>query len=230
MQFANPSFKTSAQAAPHCGRGAPDVLPELEIEMSKHAMITIGLLLLPWQLGCTQGNDTSRASQGAPPATPGMASADSAVTATGTVAIDSQAIRFMPMMWMHLDSMGAWSPAQMQQMMTAHQQMAGRMMQMMGPRGMMGSNGMMGPGMGISPGSPWSALRDSIQGDLSVMPGLSGKDLVARRQAHIDRMRRMMVMGMGMMGGGGWATMPGGCGPGSRNGCGPCMAECPVRW
>jgi hypothetical protein len=44
------------------------------------------------------------------------------------------------------------------------------------------------------------------------MPGLSGKDLAVLNRAHIDRMRRMMVLGMGMMGGGGWATMPGGCG------------------
>jgi hypothetical protein len=42
-------------------------------------------------------------------------------------------------------------------------------------------------------------LRDSIQNVLSTMPGLSGKDLAARSQAHIDRMRRMMVLGMGMM-------------------------------
>ena len=32
----------------------------------------------------------------------------------------------MPMMWMHLDSMARWSPAQMHQMMPAHQQVADR--------------------------------------------------------------------------------------------------------
>ena len=100
-------------------------------------------------------------------------------------------------------------------MMAVHQQMAGRMLQIMGPTGMMGP-GMMGPGMmgngrWMGPGSPWTTLRDSIQNDLSTMPGLSGKDLAARSQAHIDRMRRMMVLGMGMMPGGGWAAMPGGC-------------------
>ena len=66
--------------------------------------------------------------------------------------------------------------------------------------------------MGMAPGTPWMALRDSINGDLSALPNLTGKDLAARSQAHIDRMRRMMVMGMGMMPGGGWAAMPGGCG------------------
>ena len=66
--------------------------------------------------------------------------------------------------------------------------------------------------MGMGPGSPWAALRDSIQEDLSALPGLSDKDLASQSQAHIDRMRRMMVLGMGMMPGGGWAAMHGGCG------------------
>jgi hypothetical protein len=159
--------------------------------MRKLAMMTVCLVLLPYRIMLGQGQDSSRVSRNAAPS---------------TQAVDSQAVRFMPMMWMHLDSMGRWSPAQMQQMMVTHQRMAGQMMQMMGP------GHMMGRGMGMAPGSPWTALRDSIQADLSVMPRLSGRDLAARRSAHIDRMRRMMVLGMGMMGGGGWATMPGGCG------------------
>ena len=159
--------------------------------MSKLAMMTLCLVLLPYQQLHGQGQDSSRTSQSA---------------AGSTQAVDSQAVRFMPMMWMHLDSMGRWSPAQMQQMMATHQRMAGQMMQMMGP------GHMMAYGMGMAPGSPWTALRDSIQGDLSIMPRLSGKDLAERSRAHVDRMRRMMVLGMGMMGGGGWATMPGGCG------------------
>jgi len=143
------------------------------------------------------------------------ATQSAAVTRQDTIhaqspAVDSQAIGFMPMMWMHLDSMARWSPAQMQQMIEVHQQMAGRMMQMMGPTGMMGPR-MMGNSTWMQPGSPWTALRDSIQHDLSTMPRLSGKELATRSQAHIDRMRRMMVLGMGMMPGGGWAAMPGGC-------------------
>jgi len=118
------------------------------------------------------------------------------------------------MMWMHLDSMARWSPARIQQMMTVHQQMAGRMLRMMGSTGMMGhgmmGSGAMGPGM-MGAGAPWTSLRDSIQSDLSTMPKLSGKDLAALSQTHVDRMRRMMVLGMGMMPGGGWAAMPGGC-------------------
>jgi hypothetical protein len=34
---------------------------------------------------------------------------------SGDTAVDSQAVG-LPMMWMHLDSMGTWSPARMQQM------------------------------------------------------------------------------------------------------------------
>lgn len=170
------------------------------------------LAFVTWQLACGQGNSTSRSSQGvAEQQQAAVTTQDTSRNAQASV-IDSQAIRFMPMMWMHLDSMSRWSPAQMQQMMAAHQQMAGRMMQMMGPIGMMGGPGMMGRGMGMGPGSPWMTLRDSIQRDLTTMPGLSGKDLTAMREAHIDRMRRMMVLGMGMMPGGAWGSMPGGCG------------------
>jgi hypothetical protein len=116
----------------------------------------------------------------------------------------------MPLMWMHLDWMARLSPAQLRQTMAAHRQMAGRMMQTMESKGMMGP-GMRGGGTGMGPG-PWAALRDSIQDDLSTLPGLSDQDLAARSQAHIDRMRRMMVLGMGVMPGGSWAAMHGGCG------------------
>ena len=190
--------------------------------MHANAKLILGLALLPGSVGCGQGKTPpEKGQQSAQVQDQGPASASQDSTQNAQrAAVDSQAISFMPMMWMHLDSMARWSPPQMQQMMTVHQQMAGRMLQMMGPTGMMG-HGMMGPGMGpgmmgdstwMGPGSPWTTLRDSIQNDLSTMPGLSGKDLAALSQAHIDRMRRMMVLGMGMMPGGGWATMPGGCG------------------
>lgn len=181
--------------------------------MNTNAKMLLCLALLPWYTGCGRGG--SRTPEGSQASAPGAAQ-DTARTGSDTVATkqqapaDSQVIRFMPMMWMHLDSMARWSPAQMQQMMTAHQQMAGRMLQMMGPTGTMGP-AMMGGGMGMGRGSPWRALRDSIQNDLSTMPGLTGKQLASRSQAHIDRMRRMMVLGMGMMPGGGWGAMPGGC-------------------
>lgn len=132
----------------------------------------------------------------------------------GTAA-DSQTVNYMPMMWMHLDSVGTWSPGQMHQMMPQHQQMATHMLQMMGWGGMMGQGmmgqGMMGSGMMGSNSYP-SALRDSVEQDLSALPGLSGKALSSRMQAHADRLRRLMVLRMGMMAGGGWASMPGGCG------------------
>ena len=181
--------------------------------MNTTAKMLLCLALLPWYTGCGRGDSrTQEGSQASAPAAaqgPAGMTRDTAATRQ-PAAVDSQAIRFMPMMWMHLDSMARLSPAQMQQTMTAHQQMAGRMMQMMSPTGTMGP-GMMGGGVGMGRGSPWRALRDSIQNDLSTMAGLSGKDLASRSQAHIDRMRRMMVLGMGTMSGGGWAAMPGGC-------------------
>lgn len=76
--------------------------------MSKLAMMVLCLVLLPYQGAHGQGQDSSRTSQ------------------NSTQAVDSQAVRFMPMMWMHLDSMGRWSPAHMQQMMATHQRMAGQ--------------------------------------------------------------------------------------------------------
>ena len=159
----------------------------------------IAVVALWPRVGVAQGRDTARAAQ---PPGPGRAPA---------AQVDSTAISSIPMMWMHLDSVAGWSPAQMQRMMTAHRQMAAQMLQYMGPGHMMGP-GMMGPGMGMGPGSPWTALRDSVQRDLAELPGLSGTGLSTRMSAHIDRMRRMMVLGMGMMNGGGWAAMPGGCG------------------
>ena len=109
--------------------------------MNTNARILLCLALLPWYTGWGRsGSRTPESSQASAPAT----AQDTARTGRDTVAtkqqaaIDSQAIRFMPMMWMHLDSMARWSPAQMHQMMTAHQKMAERMMQMMGPAGTRG--------------------------------------------------------------------------------------------
>ncbi len=156
--------------------------------MRRYTMMALCLSLMPWMPAHAQNPGT---------------------------AVDSQTVNYMPMMWMHLDSVGTWSPAQMHQMMPHHQRTATHMMQMMGWGGMMGQGmmgqGMMGPGMmGSNPYA--SALRDSVQQDLSVLPGLSGTALASRMQAHADRFRRLMVLRMGMMGGGGWASMPGGCG------------------
>ncbi len=168
--------------------------------MNTRTTMLLCLALLPWSAGCGGGGDRAQDTA--------RAGSDT-VAATQQAPIDSEAVAFMPRMWMHLDSMSRWPPAQMRQMMPAHQQMARRMMQMVPPSDSMGPGRMRG-GMGMGRGAPWRALRDSIESDLSTMPGLSEKALAGRRQAHIDRMRRMMVL-MGMMSGGGWAAVPGGC-------------------
>ena len=186
--------------------------------MNTNARIFLCLALLPWYGGCERGGE-SRTPEGsqtsASAAAPDTAETVGDTVATKPEAVDSQAIRFMPMMWRHLDSMPRWSPSEIKERMNAHRQMAGRMMQMMGPGGRMGGGmgmgpGMMGGGPGMGRGSPWRALGDSIQEDLSAMPGLSGRDLAGRWQGHIGRMRRMMVLGMAMMPGGP-AAMAGGC-------------------
>ena len=180
--------------------------------MNADIKLLLCLALIPSLAGCERGGTPARRAP--------QASTEAEVQGT-TVAVhdtdqritpaDSQAIRYLPVMWMHLDWMAQLSPAQLRQVMVSHQQMAGRMIQMMEPKGMMGP-GMTGSGMGMESGSPWAALRDSIKDDLAAMPGLSDKDLAARSQAHLDRMRRMMALGMGMIPGGGWADMHGGCG------------------
>jgi hypothetical protein len=180
--------------------------------MNAHIRLLLCLALVPWLSACERGDPAAqRASQSSTGAAVQGATTALQDTDQGIAALDSQAVRFMPLMWMHLDWMARLSPTQLQQMMSTHRQMAGGMMQMMEPKGRMGS-GMKGRGMGQRPGSPWAALRDSIEDDLATLPGLSGKDLAARSEAHIDRMRRMMVLGMGMMPGGGWTAMHGGCG------------------
>jgi hypothetical protein len=169
--------------------------------MNVNAMMFLCLALLPWSTGCG-GRDIGAQDAARP--------GPDTVATTQPAPIDSAAVAFMPRMWMHLDSMSRWTPAQMRRMMPRHPQMARRMMQMVDPSDTMGPGRMRG-GTGMGRGAPWRALRDSIESDLSTMPGLSEKELAGRRQAHIDRMRRMMVLSMGMMSGGGWASVPGGC-------------------
>jgi hypothetical protein len=180
--------------------------------MNAHIGLRLCLALVPWLAAC---EPRDRAAQPA-----SEVSAESAAQGTtvalqhadgGVTAFDSQTVRFMPLMWMHLDWMARLSPAQIEQVMPTHRQMTERMMRMMEPKGRMG-RGMQGRGAGGGAGSPWAALRDSIQDDLTALPGLSGNELSARTRAHVGRMQRMMVLGLGMMPGGGWAAMHGGCG------------------
>jgi hypothetical protein len=145
-------------------------------------MIALCVLLLPWKAVHAQN-------QGSP--------------------VDSETVTYMSMMWMHLDSIGTWSPAAMLQMMPQYLNMAAYTMKIMGWGRTMGQ-GMMGSGM-MGSSRYRSALRDSVELDLSVLPGLSGTDLTLRMRGHVDRLRRLMVLRMGMMGGGGWGSMPGGC-------------------
>lgn len=99
-------------------------------------------------------------------------------------------VHMLPRMRAHLDSLGAMQPAQMLAAMTAHQDIASRMMDAMGADMR---------GMSMIPDAAWTALGDSVRQDLAELPGLTGAALKARMTAHIGRMQRMMGLHEGMM-------------------------------
>jgi len=101
-----------------------------------------------------------------------------------------QGMQMMPLMRAHLDSLGAMESAQMAAAMTGHQDLASRMMDAMGADMR---------GMNMQPDSAWAALADSVRQDLADLPGQTGVALETRMQAHIARVRRMLVMHEGMM-------------------------------
>jgi hypothetical protein len=82
------------------------------------------------------------------------------------------------------------SPEQMTAMMAMHGRMMSEMMDRMGVDMR---------GMQMSGDAKWTALVDSVKADLADLPGLQGKELSARMDAHIDRVRRLMAMHEGMM-------------------------------
>jgi hypothetical protein len=108
----------------------------------------------------------------------------------GGMRMAMQGVRMLPMMGLHLDSLGAMAPEQMSAMMAAHQDLASRMMDAMGADMR---------GMGMQADSAWTALGDSLRRDLADLPGLSGQSLKSRMEAHVARMQRMMTMHRGMM-------------------------------
>ena len=108
----------------------------------------------------------------------------------GNMAMDMKSMPMMQMMQAHMDSIATMSPQQMGAMMNAHQSMTSQMMDAMGADMM---------AMHMAPDSAWSALRDSVRRDLADLPGLSGRALKARMEAHAERMRRLMAMHQTMM-------------------------------
>jgi hypothetical protein len=130
--------------------------------------------------GCGKKPDATPASQ-----------KDSA--APGTMAgmpMEKRGMEMLPTMRAHLDSLAGMSSSQMAAAMPAHEDLASRTMDAMGADMR---------GMNITPDSVWTALSDSLRQDLAELPSLSGNQLTDRMQAHIGRMRRMMVMHEGMM-------------------------------
>ncbi len=118
---------------------------------------------------------------------PSGAPADSAGSMAG---MPIQGMQMMPMMQAHFDSMAGMPAPQMAAKMSAHQDMASRMLDAMGADMRM---------MNMQPDAAWTALADSVRRDLAELPGLSGEALESRMKAHIDRMRRMMARHREMM-------------------------------
>jgi hypothetical protein len=108
----------------------------------------------------------------------------------GNMAMDMKSMPMMGMMQAHMDSIAGMSPQQMGAIMAAHQGLASRMLDAMGADMM---------AMHTAPDSAWSALSDSVRRDLADLPGLSGRALKARMEAHAQRMRRLMAMHQAMM-------------------------------
>ena len=96
----------------------------------------------------------------------------------------------IPMMRADLDSLARTRSQFKDGMLQAHEAMASQMLDAMGNDMTM---------MGMHPDAAWSALADSVKGDLAELPSLSGRALEARVQAHAERMRRLLGMHETMM-------------------------------
>ena len=148
--------------------------------------------------GCGKSGNDAGKQQPAASATPagdsgkmsgmGGMQMDSTMMGGHQMSMDGPAM--IPMMRAHMDSMMRMSPEQMTAMMAMHGRMMSDMMDRMGADMR---------GMQMSGGAKGIALVDSVKADLADLPGLQGKELSARMDAHIDRVRRLMAMHEGMM-------------------------------
>jgi hypothetical protein len=100
--------------------------------------------------------------------------------------------RMMPAMRAHMDSMMRLPPGGMSRMMRTHERMSSEML-----------DGMAGEmrAMKMSGSPAWDSLTDSVKRDLAELPSLTGQELSRRMKAHGGRVRRLMEMHEGMMGG-----------------------------
>ena len=121
---------------------------------------------------------------------PGAPAAADSTGAMAGMPMQMAGMELMPVMRAHLDSLDALTPEEIQARMTAHQDLAARMMDAMGADMR---------GMGMAPDSAWTALGDSLRQDLAALPGLTGGALTDRVRAHGARMRRILALHEGMM-------------------------------
>ena len=139
---------------------------------STHWVIAIGAAAL---LACAKQPETAK-----------PAAADSTGKAPGmAMSMPMQGVTMLPAMRAHCDSLAAMPAEQIAKEMSAHADLAARMMDAMGAD--MRS-------MNMQPDAAWTALTDSVRRDLAEFPGLTGSPLKSRMQAHIGRVRRLMDM------------------------------------
>lgn len=110
--------------------------------------------------------------------------------APGMAHMNMRADSLMPAMHAHLDSLTALPADRLPGVIPAHETMTSQMLDAMG--GDMTA-------MGMRSDSAWTVLRDSVQRDLADLPALRGAALKARVLAHIDRLKRLVVMHGSMM-------------------------------
>ena len=89
----------------------------------------------------------------------------------------------MQAMRLHMDSMAALPPDQMQAMMATHQERTSAMLDAMGADMRE---------MRMTSDPAWEALTDSVKRDLAELQGLSGKAAADRMRGHHARMGRLM--------------------------------------
>ena len=113
-----------------------------------------------------------------------------APAAGGMTGMAMRADSLMPMMRAQLDSLDTMSGRMTADMMARHEEMASRMLDVMGSDMRM---------MDMRPDSAWTALADSVKRDLAELPSLSRGALETRMRAHIGRMRRVLDAHSAMM-------------------------------
>lgn len=142
---------------------------------------SIALVLLPLAIGCG-GRDAGGEADASPGTTAG----------SGMVMPSMQTGGTMDQMQQHMQMMGTVSGDSMKALLPEHRQRVGDMLGQMN-REMLDMN--------MTMDAAWTALADSLRGDLTGMGDLDAAGLPVFMLEHAQRVDRLMGMHRGMMGG-----------------------------